>query len=69
MKESRGDKKTYAMLECRSFDSPPKTPLWLYHSSSSFFFFNRVEKSKRVFYELYPSTRLDTFPFQAQIAA
>ena len=38
MEESKGDKKAYATLECRSFDSPPKTPLWLHHSSSSFFF-------------------------------
>jgi len=64
MKESKGNKKAYAMLECRSFDSLPKTPLWLHHSSSSFFFFNGVFESEReFFYEFYPLTRLDTLPF------
>jgi len=49
MKESKGDKKSYAMLECRSFDLPPKTRLWLHHSSSSFFFFNEVFENEREF--------------------
>jgi len=49
MKESKGDKKAYAMLEGRSFDSPPKTPLGLHHSSSSFFFNGVSENEKRVF--------------------
>jgi len=49
MKESNGDKKAYAMLECRYFDSPPKTPLWLHQSSSSFFFFNGVFENEREF--------------------
>jgi len=64
MKEIKGDKKACAMLECRSFNSPPKTPHWLHLSSSSFFFFNGVFESEREFcYEFYPSTRLDTLPF------
>jgi len=49
MKESEGDKKAYAMLECQSFDSPPKMQLWLHHSSSSFFFFNGVFENERDF--------------------
>jgi len=48
MKDIKGDKKAYAMLECRSFNSPPKMPLWLHHSSlpsSSSMEFLRVKES------------------------
>jgi len=52
MKESKGDKKAYAMLKCRSFDSPQKMPPWLHHSSYSFFFFffNGVFENEREFF-------------------
>ena len=55
MKQSKGDKKAYAMLESLSFDLPQKMPLWLHHSSSSFFFFNGVFENEREFvYEFSP---------------
>jgi len=60
MKESKGDKKAYAMLQCRSFSSPQKTPLWLHHSSSSMEFL-RMKESFAM--NSTPHSRLDTLPF------